>query len=203
MKSQTTVLLADDHRLFREGTAALLARVDSISLVGEASDGESVAALSAQLQPDVVLLDVEMPGPTAATTISRIHRTSPTTSVVVLTMHRNRLLEHRLVTAGAHSYVNKAVSIEELVHAISMAKTSREGNRPRHASTLSPSLTPREIDVLFHLVLPSTNAEIAQALHVTVGTVKRHVYNIYKKLGVSSRAEAIQFASLLDRSYGQ
>lgn len=113
-----TVVIADDHALYREGLVEILQSYDDIVVVGEAATGDEAAAQVARLRPDVLLLDVEMPGPEAADTVAAVQKSSPATGVVILSMYDGPELVHRLVAAGACAYLFKSVSRHELVAAL-------------------------------------------------------------------------------------
>ncbi len=151
---------------------------------------------------DVLLLDVELDGPPARTTIATVRRTHPHISVVVLTMHRDAVLRRALLDAGAVDFVTKDVPSRELVDRI--VRANRAGASPvtfpvdlvTDARAGSP-LSDRELEVLRLVATARSNAEIAAELGLAVGTVKRHVYNVYRKLDVGTRVAAITAATRL------
>ena len=197
------VLLADDHTLFREGVAEIFAADAGVRVVGEAQNGEEAVALTQKEKPDVVLLDVEMPGPSGAEeTLRRILGASPSSKVVVLTMHDEPRLVRSLVSSGAHAYVIKSATREELLSTVrtvdrdadrvvlSVSRSTLEKLEGRENDVLSP----RELEVLSLAAEAMSNAQIASRLYISEGTVKRHLTNVYAKLGVASRVDALNKA---------
>jgi DNA-binding NarL/FixJ family response regulator len=197
-----TVVLADDHTLFREGVAEIFAADEGLRVVGEADSGEEAVELAGKEKPDVVLLDVEMPGPGAEETVGRLLAASPLTKVVVLTMHDEPALVRDLLGSGAHAYIVKSATREELVSAVrtvdrdpdrvvlSVSRGTMEKLEGRHKELLSA----RELEVLSLAARGMGNAPIARQLYISEGTVKRHLTNTYAKLGVASRADAVNRA---------
>jgi DNA-binding NarL/FixJ family response regulator len=196
------VLLADDHALFREGVAELLAAEDDLRVVGEAGDGDDAVALAEREQPDVVLLDVEMRGPGPEETLRRLLGASPASRVVVLTMHDDPRLVRSLLGLGARAYVVKSATREELLASVRMVE--RDSDRvvlsvsrdtlERLEGRDEGLLSARELEVLTLVASGSSNAGIAAQLHISEGTVKRHLTNAYAKLGVASRIDAVNRA---------
>jgi DNA-binding NarL/FixJ family response regulator len=196
------VLLADDHTLFREGVAEIFAADEGFAVVGEAEDGFRAVELASEEKPDVVLLDVEMPGPGAEETVGLILEASPLTKVVVLTMHDEPALVRDLLGSGAHAYIVKSATREELLSAVrtvdrdpdrvvlSVSRTTLERIEGRHQEVLSA----RELEVLSLAARGLGNARIAKRLYISEGTVKRHLTNAYAKLGVASRVDAVNKA---------
>jgi len=195
------VLLADDHTLFREGVAEILAAEEGLQIVGEAKDGGETVQLAEKERPDVVLLDVEMPGPGAEETVRGVLRASPSSKVVVLTMHDEPPLVRNLLGSGANAYMIKSATRQELVAAIEAV------NRDPDRVVLSVSrdtlerlegrgerLSERELEVLSLAAKAMSNYQIACRLCIAEGTVKRHLTNVYAKLGVTCRVEAVNEA---------
>ena len=192
------IAIADDHALFREGLVALLARIGGARVVGEAADGETALALVAAERPDALLLDVEMPGPATSALLPRLRRASPATAVLVVTMHGDRMLAERLREAGAADVVAKSVPTAELVARIRAALARhRAGAGDAPAPPARDPLTAREAEVLHCVALGRTNAEIAAALSLAPGTVKRHLANIGRRLGTANRLEHVRAARAL------
>lgn len=202
MNGITHVAIVDDHRLFREGLATILAAVPTIRVVAHGERPADVLDSPEAAAIDVLLLDVELDGPPARTTIVTVRRTHPHISVVVLTMHRDAVLRRTLLDAGAVDFVTKDTPSRELVGRI--VRSARTGVTPvtfpvdlvTDARAGSP-LSDRELEVLRLVAAARSNAEIAAELGLAVGTVKRHVYNVYRKLDVGTRIAAITTATRL------
>ena len=198
-----TILIVDDHDLFREGVAAILRHDPRIAVVGEGSSSQDAVSLTASLDPDVLLLDVELPGGPARATVARIHRSSPRTRIVMLTMHRDSVLKEELLAAGAFVYLTKTTPSAELVQSVLHAGAVAQGLAPAPERTVSTArrrasiLSAREEEVLHLLAQARTNRSIAEAMSIAEGTVKRHTSSIYAKLGARSRMEAVRKAVLL------
>ncbi len=196
------VLLADDHALFREGIAEIFAAEDDILVIGEAENGSEAIALAEGEKPDVVLLDVEMPVMGAERAIGGILRVSPSSKVLVLTMHDEPRLVRKVLAKGARGYIVKNATREELL--TSVRTLARVNDRVVLSVSRSTAerldgceknlLSSRELEVLLLMAGAMSNRQIASHLHVSEGTVKRHLTNIYAKLGVSSRAGATKKA---------
>ncbi|MFE4470114.1 response regulator [Leifsonia sp. NPDC056824] len=187
-----TVVLADDHALFRKGVRALIER--DFDVVGEASDGDAAIRLVEDTTPDVLLLDVEMPGPPPEQTISTVRRRSPTTAVIILTMHTDAVLQRQLIRAGASAFADKSIS-ESALHRLIATARPQAASPPDEASQKSQPdrvLTERELEVIRMIAQAYTNREISTRLNITEGTVKRHTTNIYAKLHATSRIDAVR-----------
>jgi DNA-binding NarL/FixJ family response regulator len=199
-----SVVLVDDHTLFREGVAELLASDTAFHVVAQGSNGVEALALVIDHRPDVVLIDVEMPGPGARATVSMLRQEHPGTRVIVLTMHDKPELVRELLDQGAAAYLVKTIAREELIAAVRSVVTSR-GNillsvsrRTINQLDKPPShgaLSARELEVLQLTALAMSNAQIGRRLLITEGTVKRHLTNVYAKLGAVSRVDAIRKAT--------
>jgi DNA-binding NarL/FixJ family response regulator len=199
------VLLVDDQALFREGLHTLLSVQPGLEIVGEAGNGEEALRLAATLQPDVILMDMQMPvldGPAAT---RQLKSRQPGIKVIVLTTFDDDESVFEGLRAGAVGYLLKDTPSARLVEAIRMAargesflepsvaaKVVAEFARlsPRPAETLAEPLSDREIEVLRMIAGGSSNREIAAGLVIAEGTVKNHVTNILAKLGVTDRTEA-------------
>jgi DNA-binding NarL/FixJ family response regulator len=198
----THVALVDDHRLFREGLATLLAAVPTIRVVAHGERPADVLDSPEAAAIDVLLLDVELDGPPARTTIATVRRTHPHVKVVVLTMHRDAVLRRALLGAGAVDFVTKDTPSRELVDRIVRATRTDAApvTFPIDLVTEARAGTPlsdRELEVLRLVAAARSNAQIAADLGLAVGTVKRHVYNVFRKLDVGSRVAAIAAANRL------
>lgn len=198
------VLLVDDHRMVREGLAVFLQVSDDLELTGEAENGAEAVELCAQLQPDVVLMDLKMPQMDGATATQLITERFPQIRVIALTSFQEEGLVQRALQAGAISFLLKNVSAEALGDAIRSAYAGRPTLAPEAAQDLVRSatrgpqpgddLTAREREVLGLMTQGRNNKEIAQRLVVSQSTVKFHVSRILSKLGASSRTEAVAVA---------
>lgn len=202
MTGITHVAIVDDHRLFREGLATLLAAVPTIRVVAHGERPADVLDFPEAAAIDVLLLDVELDGPPARTTIATVRRTHPHVKVVVLTMHRDAVLRRALLEAGAVDFVTKDTPSRELVDRIVRATRTDAApvTFPIDLVTEARAGTPlsdRELEVLRLIAAARSNAQIAADLGLAVGTVKRHVYNVFRKLDVGSRVGAIAAANRL------
>ena len=189
------IVIADDHDLFREGMRAMLSIAAGIVVVGEASDGDDALATTVATRPDVLLLDVEMPGVPVLSTITRVSAESPGTRIVIVTMHRDRVLAGHLLAAGASSFISKSATSAELVDAVRSAAggiVARGGVLP--ATSARSVLSHREREVLRLIGDGLSNQMIGQRLSISIGTVKRHNTHIFAKLGASSRTDAVRRA---------
>jgi DNA-binding NarL/FixJ family response regulator len=204
MSAPTRLVIVDDHTLFRNGLRELLSHAPDLTVVGEGSSGPEAVALAEQLRPDVLLLDVEMPGPGAAETVEQLQRVAPDTRIVVLTMHEDPALVHELLSRGASAYLNKTIGIQELGSAVRAVDRSsgtvllsvrRDTFAGIDGHAVKPLLSPRELDVLRLVAQARSNMQIAGELFISEGTVKRHLTNIYAKLGAVSRVDAIRKAT--------
>ncbi len=197
------VLLADDHTMFRQGLKEMLATGGDIEVVGEASNGREALALAEKTRPDVVILDVEMPVMGAAEVMDRLLEVSPTPRVVILTMHDNPRLVREFLGRGASGYLSKSASIEGLLTAVRTAAESSLGPRQENVVLAVPrevlervdneaegELSARELEILLLAARGLSNRQIANTLTISEATVKRHLANLYAKLGVGSRSEA-------------
>ncbi len=203
-QAKIKVMLVDDHAVVRSGLGAFLLASDDLELVGEAGSGEEAVRRCRSLGPDVVLMDLIMPGMDGAEATKIIRQTCPEVLVIVLTSFKEEDLVQRALQAGAIGYLLKNVSSDELADAIRAAKVGRPTLAPEaaqaliHASTRPPEpghdLTEREREVLALMVKGLNNPDIADRLIVSRSTVKFHVSSILSKLGVSSRTEAVSMA---------
>lgn len=198
------VLLADDHPMFREGLAAVLSTDPRIEIVAEASTGEAAVALASSHQPDVVVMDVNMPGLDGIEATRRIVTESPHIGVLVLTMFDEDENVFQAMRAGARGYLLKGADRDDILRAVLAVATGNAIFGPslarrligyfgtgRAGATPFGDLTDREREVLEQLARGRTNAEIARLLNISAKTVRNHVSNVFAKLQVSDRAQAI------------
>ena len=193
------VLLADDHAMFRQGVREMLTTDEEIEVVGEAENGKEAVALARKLAPDVVLLDVEMPVMGAREAMESILENPSSPRVIIVTMHDDPGLVRELIGLGACAYLVKSATIEELHTAVHTAASSPQANmivRPRTLENPAEAdgLSGRELEVLLMVARGMSNQQIANSLYLSEATIKRHLANIYPKIGVSSRGEAVRTA---------
>jgi NarL family two-component system response regulator LiaR len=198
------VLLVDDHAVVRSGLGAFLMAFDDLELVGEANGGEDAVQKCGELHPDVVLMDLVMPGMNGAEATAIIREKYPETQVIALTSYKEEELVQSVLKAGAIGYILKNVTAEELADAIRAAKAGKPTLAPEaaqaliHATTKPPELgfdlTDREREVLSLMIEGLNNPDIAERLVVSRSTVKFHVSSILSKLGASTRTEAVALA---------
>lgn len=206
MAEPTRVLIADDHEPFRQGLRALLTSSAGIEVVGEAADGEEALRLTAALQPDVVMMDLNMPRMGGIEATRRIRETSPHVNVLVLSMAEDDDAVFAAVQFGARGYLLKGALRTEILRAIDAVVDGEAifgaaianrlaryfaGRQEYDARQSFPELTAREAEVLGLLGEHLTNAEIATRLRLSPKTVRNHVSNILTKLQVATRTEAI------------
>ncbi|GIK37398.1 MAG: DNA-binding response regulator [Chloroflexota bacterium] len=198
------VMIVDDHAVVRGGLKFFLLGFDDLELAGEAEDGEEALRLCDQIHPDVILMDMVMPGMDGATATQAIRQRHPQVQVIALTSFKEQDLVQRALQAGAIGYLLKDVQALELAEAIRAAHAGRPTLSPEatqaliQAATQPPQpgndLTEREREVLALMVKGLSNNEIAERLIVSISTVKYHVSGILSKLGAANRAEAVAMA---------
>jgi two-component system, NarL family, response regulator YdfI len=215
MPSTIRVLIADDHLIIRQGLRLILETAEDFELVGEAADGAEAVRLAGPLQPDVILMDLRMPGMDGLAAIERLHVEQPHIAVVILTTFNEDELMMRGLRAGARGFLLKDTDRETLFNAIRAAARGETLLRPeilarvlaagQPASTSRrvgpnlaaqgiPALTEREREVLSGVARGERSKEIAARLGITERTIKAHLDSIYNKLGVDSRAAAVSVA---------
>lgn len=202
----TRIVLVDDHRIVREGLAAVLSRQADIVVIGEASSAEEALEIVTLLNPDLVVLDLHMPGIGGLRAIRQLKEIRPTTSILVLTVENSEMVLVEAVRAGAAGYVLKDASAEVVARAIRvilqggtvldsqlLLKALKEGIAltPATQETMVDSLTPRELEVMRLLAAGLGNLEIAEQLGTSRVTAKKHVHHIIGKLQVSDRTQAV------------
>ncbi|MEU6645252.1 response regulator transcription factor [Saccharomonospora sp. NPDC046836] len=193
------IMLVDDHPVVREGLRGMLESEPDLTVVGEAGSGAEAVALSRIKEPEVVLMDLRMPGLDGVGAIRDILAETPGRRIVVLTTYETDADILRAVEAGATGYLLKDASREELAHAVRAAARGETVLAPAVAGRLmhqlrepaTPGLSPREIDVLRLVATGSTNADIGRTLHISEATVKTHLLRAFAKLDVSDRTAAV------------
>jgi two-component system response regulator NreC len=210
VRDKIRVVLADDHRMLREGIRALLERQDDIEVVGEAADGREAVRLVSQLCPDVVVMDVSMPLLNGIEATRQIRRDCPTARVLTLTVHESQDYVAQLLAAGASGYIIKRAGGDELVSAVRAVHRGEVFLHPSIARVVIQDyvqrlqagqglsaqdvLTDREREVLQLIAEGYTNREIADLLHLSIKTVQNHRSNIMRKLDLHDRGELIKYA---------
>lgn len=208
------VLIVDDHKVVRKGLRAFLVSYTDLELVGEADGGQQALLACQQFAPDVVLMDLMMPGMDGAQATERIRQAYPNIRVIALTSFPEEDLVEKALRAGAISYLLKNVEADELANAIRAAHAGQSTLAPEAARALIQAhtrppeighdLTEREREVLALMVEGISNQEIAERLVLSGSTIKFHVSNVLSKLGASSRTEAVSLAlqhNLVPRSH--
>jgi DNA-binding NarL/FixJ family response regulator len=202
VKTKIKILLVDDHPVVRQGLRALLAQHEELKIVGEAADGAQAVLKVQELQPDLVLMDLEMPGVDGLQATESLHKGSPRIKVLVLSMYHPRDTVARIIRAGARGYVLKNSPTEELLRAIhavqagepffspAVARAASGGDAPDPLALLSS----REREVLAQLADGRTNKEVAAHLGVSVRTAESHRERIMDKLNIRSLAGLTRFA---------
>ncbi len=201
------ILIGDDHGVLRAGLRSLLNAQEDFQVVGEAADGNEVLHQAIELQPDVVLLDISMPGPNGIETTQALKTRVPASRVLVLTVHEDEGLFQEAVRAGASGYIVKRAVESELTNAIravmqgnvyvdpALTRALLKDLAPRPArEAQQPELTRRELEVLRLIVQGYTNQQIANQLVLSVRTVESHRANLMSKLELRNRAELVHYA---------
>ncbi|MFI7076527.1 response regulator [Micromonospora sp. NPDC049903] len=202
------VVVVDDHNLFREGLKEVLGTDPTIRIVGEGGSGPEAVELVVAHQPDVLLLDVEMPGAGVTETIRQVLHQRREVQIIVLTMHDDAELVREVLEAGASAYMLKTILRDELLAAVrsvrrpsanvllavSRGTVEQLDRRPPGSGGSGTALTQREREVLVLAASALSNQQIASRLHITEATVKRHLTNAYAKLNAVSRVDAIRKA---------
>ncbi|MDX3078387.1 response regulator transcription factor [Streptomyces sp. MI02-7b] len=206
MITRLRIVVADDHTLFRDGVRELLSIETQFEVVGEAAGGVEAIAVVERTRPDIVLLDVQMPGPPARDVLDQLRVVSESTRVIILSMHDEVDTVNELVANGAAAYLVKSIPRDELVAAIrstanspatvrltvSRQTMSRLSSAPDRADQVC--LTMRELTAIRFVSAGLTNMQIGTQMRITEATVKRHLTSAYAKLGAVSRVDAIRKA---------
>ena len=200
------ILLADDHPILRHGLRAMLDSIPKFEVVGEATTGEEAVTRSAELRPDVVLMDIQMPGLNGIEATRQVMQSDPNAGVVVLTMFRDDDSVFAAMRAGARGYVLKDAGGEEVLKVVRAVANGEayfgpeiakrlmsffSAPRPAAPSEAFPELTAREHEVLDLIARGLSNTEISRRLFLSPKTVRNHISNIFTKLRVADRSEAI------------
>jgi DNA-binding NarL/FixJ family response regulator len=189
------VLIVEDHNVVREGLAALLSVADGLEVVGQAADGAEAVAQFRKHQPDITLVDLRLPRMSGVDVIERVRMETPNARFIVLTTYDGDEDIYRALKAGARAYLLKGMTSEELIGTIRAVHAGKSYIPPAIAERLAErmgaqDLTPREFDVLEHIVQGRSNKEIAAELEVSEATVKTHINSLLGKLGVTDRTQA-------------
>jgi two-component system, NarL family, nitrate/nitrite response regulator NarL len=207
--ARITVLVVDDHPLFRRGIKAMLAAHTGLHVVGEAADAPEALRLAAALAPQVILLDNHLPGASGVQTLPGLRECAPQAQVLMLTMSEDEQDLADALRAGARGYLLKTADAEVLVEAIERAARGESSVSPEmtgklvsamqaapvNASSALDRLSPREQEILAQIALGASNKEIARTLGIAETTVKIHVQHILRKLQLDSRVQAAVYAS--------
>jgi DNA-binding NarL/FixJ family response regulator len=203
------IIVADDHGVLRAGLRALLNDEPDLEVVGEAADGDEALRLTRELEPDIVLMDINMPGCGGIETTHRLMELQPDVRVLILTVYEDKSLLQAAIHAGAAGYILKRAVESELIDAIravvrgdlyvhpamTRALLEHTNHIPAIERAVTEVLTPREVEVLRLIAQGHTNRQIAELLHVGVRTVESHRANLMSKLGLRSRVELVRYAS--------
>jgi DNA-binding NarL/FixJ family response regulator len=213
-RRRVKVLLADDHTMFREGLAGMLSSAygDEVEVVGKSKIGEEAVTLARKKDPDVIIMQVDLTLKKAKDTLKQMRESSSSSSppkVIILTMFEEPRLMREILDLGANAYIHKSASVEELFGVLRTATLATEGTHaivalPQRALELSEDglgkdgagrvLTRRELEILLMAARGMRNNQIASELDIADGTVKRHLANMYPKMGAKSRGEAVRMA---------
>jgi len=203
------ILLADDHRMFRQGLKTLLESRPDVQVIGEAADGRQAVEMAQQLAPDLIIMDISMPGLNGVEATRKIMDDTPSTRIIGLSMHTDRRYTSEMLKAGATGYLPKDGAFEELEKAVTAVASGEVYLSPRVAAglvddyagngngrqpTAFDRLTPREREVLQLMAEGQATKEIAATLHVSVKTVETHRRQIMEKLNIYSVAELTKYA---------
>jgi two-component system NarL family response regulator len=199
MAEPIRILVVDDHHVVRQGLVALLNIMPDIAVIGQAADGEEAIKLYRALEPDITLMDLQLPGLSGVETIRRIRNDNPSARFIVLTTFDGDEDIYRALEAGARAYLLKGMTVEELTSAIKAVHAGKTRISPAIADKLagrmsSQALTVREQDVLERIVAGRSNKEIASDLNISEATVKTHINSLLGKLGVGDRTHAATVA---------
>ena len=210
MSNKLRILLADDHATVREGLSMIFNAQPDMQVVGTASEGQAAINEAERVQPDVVVLDISMPGVNGLDATTQLMKRSPATRVLTLTRHSDLSYLRQLMSAGAAGYVLKQSPAETLLNAVRVVANGRtyidESMKPAAEAAVEPvgardasrPLSRREMEVMRLIAWGATNKEIAQKLGLSVKTVEAHKANGMRKLGMRSRVDIVRYAVLHD-----
>lgn len=204
------VLVADDHAIVREGVRMILAKEKDIDVIGEAGDGQQALDLVDTLKPDVVVMDISMPGMGGIEATQHVKERHPNVNVLALTMHEDESYVFQLLRAGASGYVLKRAAAQDLVQAVRAAAKGEAFLYPSVARKVVEDylkrveageererydgLTDREKEILTHIAQGLSNQQIAEKLYISIKTVQTHRAHILEKLGLHDRTELVRYA---------
>jgi DNA-binding NarL/FixJ family response regulator len=195
------VLIADDHPLVREAIKTRLSVEDDLTVVGEASDGARAVESGRTLAPDLVVLDLQMPGLSGSELVSAMRAAAPASRILVLTGSLERRMVRDVLAAGADGYVLKEEETEELVSVLRRVARGERHVSARIAAAFEPAsgpgepeLTPREVDILREIARGRGSQQIAEVLGISMGTARKHRENMMRKLGLHNAAEVAAYA---------
>jgi len=198
------VMVVDDHHMVRKGLIVLLENFDDFEVVGDAGDGQAAVMLAQRYKPDVVLMDMVMPGMDGVAATQLIRQSCPDTQVIALTSFSDDSTIQNALKAGAIGYLMKNVSVDEVAQAVRKAHQGKSTLAPeatqalisatRRPPEIGHDLSEREREVLSWLVEGLNNREIAERLMISNSTVKNHLSNIFSKMGTTSRTQAVALA---------
>lgn len=205
MSEPIRVMIADDHTLFREGVVALLDSIAEIEVIGSAQDGEEVIRMAENLQPDVILMDIQMPGGNGIAATRKIIQISPHIGIIIVTMFEDDDSVFAAMRAGARGYILKGADQHEMIRTIEAVARGEALFGPSIADRLMaymtaaakteeevfPELTNREREILELIAQGLSNPEIAGSLSISLKTVRNHVSNIFNKMQVADRVQAV------------
>jgi DNA-binding NarL/FixJ family response regulator len=198
-----TVVLADDHAMFREGIKKIIERIENVSIIGEVNDGLELLELLKKSRPNLVILDISMPNLRGLEAIREIKKSHPKVKILVLTMHKKKEFIRQALRDGADGFLLKEDSSSELIRAVQAVKKGETFLSHLLSGALvdlaiseekTELLTPRERAVLKLLAEGKKTQEIADVLFISVYTVRRHRYNIMEKLNIKSLADLVKYA---------
>jgi len=202
------ILIADDHQLFREGLANLLIKAQDIEILGQAEDGHDVVQKADLLKPDIILMDISMPGFNGVEATSILKKTHPEIKIIALSMHADNQYVKQILSQGAMGYLVKSCTYDQLIHAIKLVYTGKKYLSEEITETLiddylevkkdtpvsDPDLTKREVQVLHLIAKGVPTREISEMLFISIKTVGSHKQKILEKLNLKTNADLIKYA---------